>query len=306
VNPARLRCVVVGGAGSVGSLFADHLVRWGAEVCVIDVAEPPQHAAGIGPRYEHADLLVPSPQLAAELSRTDVVVLALPESVACDAVEGVVGALRPGALVVDTLSVKGRFVQAVRAAPPSIEVMSLNPMFAPSLGFEGRPVAAILIHDGPRAQEFLRLIELWGGRVVRMTADTHDRLAAATQALTHATVLGFGLALAGLKVDISELSAVAPPPHATMLALLARIVSSTPQVYWDVQAANDQAPLAREALADGLRRLTGLVDHGREDSWAAAFDELRDVLGTDLEHYRDLCARIFENGAQSHNPRGTT
>ena len=300
MNPARLRCVVVGGAGSVGRLFVDHLFQWGAEVCVVDVAEQPPRAAGTGPRYERADLLVSSPRLAAELTSADIVLLAVPEDVACAVVERVLGTLRPGALLVDTLSVKGRFVQAVRAAPASVEVMSLNPMFAPSLGFEARPVAAVVIHDGPRAQELLRLIELWGGRVVRMTADTHDKLAAATQTLTHAAVLGFGLALAGLEVDISELSAVAPPPHATMLALLARIVSGSPHVYWEVQAANDHAPLAREALADGLRRLTALVADGCEGNWVAAFEQLREVLGTDLEHYRDLCARIFED-AQSQN-----
>ncbi|WP_147943039.1 prephenate dehydrogenase/arogenate dehydrogenase family protein [Microbispora sp. CSR-4] len=311
------RCVVVGGAGAVGGLFAGHLLRSGAEVLVVDPAPgaatgegatrsapavnvaSQESTAGAPPAGEarvlRGDITDIGLELAEELGRADLVLLAVPEQVALAAVKQVAAAMRPGALLADTLSVKGPIADEILAHAGNVEAAGLNPMFAPSLGFAGRPVAAVVVHDGPRTRALLRLVESWGGRAVRLGAHEHDRLAAATQALTHAAVLSFGLALAGLGVRVAELAAVAPPPHATMLALLARIASGTPEVYWDVQSANPQAAAARAALADGVRTLAGLLD-GHADGeaeFAAALGGLRDLLGPDLGFYRDTCAGMF-------------
>ncbi|MBB2748201.1 UNVERIFIED_ORG: prephenate dehydrogenase [Microbispora rosea subsp. rosea] len=300
------RCVVVGGAGAVGGLFAEHLLRSGAEVLVVDpgAGEAAGEALPGGPaertgsgeaRFLRGDITDIGPDLREEIGRADLVLLAVPEQVALAAVKQVAAAMRPGALLADTLSVKGPIADEILAHAGDVEAAGLNPMFAPSLGFAGRPVAAVVIHDGPRTRALLRLVESWGGRAVRLGAHEHDRLAAATQALTHAAVLSFGLALARLGVGVAELAAVAPPPHATMLALLARIASGTPEVYWDVQSANPQAAAAREALAEGVRTLAGLLD-GRADGeaeFAAALGGLRDLLGPDLGFYRDTCAEMF-------------
>ena len=47
----------------------------------------------------------------------------------------------------------------------------------------------------------------------------------------------------------------APPPHLTMLALLARIVSGTREVYRDIQVAHPYLGEARQALHDALMHL---------------------------------------------------
>jgi 4-amino-4-deoxyprephenate dehydrogenase len=166
-------------------------------------------------------------------------------------------------------------------------------MFAPSLDPLGRPVAAVVVRGGPRSAAFLDLIGKHGGRVVTMTADAHDRITAATQTLTHATVFAFGIALGALGVSAAELSAVAPPPHATMLGLLARICSGAPETYWDIQAANPHAQRARAALADGIAQVAGLVDAADEARFAAALADVRVFFDDELEHHREACARAF-------------
>jgi 4-amino-4-deoxyprephenate dehydrogenase len=137
----------------------------------------------------------------------------------------------------------------------------------------------------------LGLLEEWGARVVRLPAGEHDRIAGATQALTHAAVLAFGLALAELG---SEVTAPAPPPYTTLLALLSRIAGGTPEVYWDVQVANPYAVRSRAALAGGLRRIAALVDGADETGFAAALTEVRGLFGADLGRHRAVCARVFE------------
>jgi 4-amino-4-deoxyprephenate dehydrogenase len=278
------RCVLVGGAGAVGGMFAGLLARAGVAVHQVDTADP----------VRRQDITEIDGALAAELAAADMVLLAVPERVALAAIGPVAEAMRPDALLVDTLSVKGRIAAA---APAGVQMVSLNPMFAPALGMAGRAVAAVVVHDGPRAQELLRHIENWGGRVVLTGADEHDRLTAAAQALTHAAVLGFGFALGELDVDVRQLSAIAPPPHTTILALLARIASGTPEVYWDVQSANPHAVTARKSLAQGIRAVADMVDRGDEAAFAELLSGLRGVLGPELDHYRDLCARLFATGS---------
>ena len=283
-------CVVVGGAGAVGGMLTELLQAAGAHVCVVD------------PRVS-GDITSIDDHLAAELAAADVVVLAVPEAVALDAVGGVAAAMRPDALLVDTLSVKARIVDAVRVHAG--EALSLNPMFAPSLGMAGRPVAAVVLRDGPRARQLLDLLTDRGARVVTVTAEQHDRLTAAMQALTHATVLAFGLALAQLGVDVAELGALAPPPHVALLSLLARVASGEAHTYWDIQSSNPEAERARAALAAGAGQFADLIDRRGEAALDDVFAQLRDLLDADLDRYADLAARTFHRLHQQDQPDHT-
>ncbi|KDN83888.1 prephenate dehydrogenase/arogenate dehydrogenase family protein [Kitasatospora cheerisanensis] len=285
------RCVVVGGAGAVGRLFAERLLADGARVAVIDTVEPGAEPAGT--HYVRGDITDLGFRAAADLGHADLVVLAVPDAVALAAVPGLAGTLRPDALLVDTLSVKQPVTAAVRTHLPGVQAVGLNPMFAPSLGFEGRPVAAVVVNDGPRVGALLDLVAGWGARVVRLDEAEHDRLAGTSQALTHAAVLGFGAALVRLDADLGKIREIAPPPHNALLALLARITSGAPAVYWDVQAANPEAAAVRKELADGVRRVADLVEHGSEHEFAALLGELDAQLGEHAPHYRELCARMF-------------
>ncbi|PPK65668.1 prephenate dehydrogenase/arogenate dehydrogenase family protein [Actinokineospora auranticolor] len=282
---ADWRCLVVGGAGAVGGLFVDLLAGTGARVVRVDTAPGPDRITG--------DITAPDDALAAEVAAADAVLLAVPEPVALAALEWVAAALSPGALLVDTLSVKSGYAAATADLRSDVELLGLNPMFAPALGFAGRPVAAVAPRGGPRGAALLGLVEAAGARVVPVTAERHDRLAAASQALTHAAVLSFGAALAELGVTADELATIAPPPHATLLALLARIAGGTPEVYWDVQAANPHAAAARTALAAGARAVDTAVAKG-EDAFTDLLADARAVLGSRLPEYGAHCARLFD------------
>jgi 7-keto-8-aminopelargonate synthetase-like enzyme/prephenate dehydrogenase len=287
------RCVIAGGAGAVGGMFATLFADAGAEVVVVDVAPSATWNGNGQVRVVEGDITTPSPHVLDELRDADMVMLAVPEAVAMRAIARAANVIPEEALLADTVSAKSRLAAAVRAVSRG-DAVSLNPMFAPSLGIAGRPVAAVVIHDGPRAQELLRLISAWGGRVVSLDAERHDRLAAATQVLTHASVIAFGLALSELDVDIDELANIAPPPHALMLALLGRITSGSPEVYWDIQARNPNAAAARAALARAVHRLMNATGHGASPGFVDAIRQAGAALGSRRAEYADACARLFE------------
>lgn len=291
--------VVVGGNGAVGSLIASLLASGEGDdsrkVLALDRSAPPTSAEGIvdlpaaGIVHRTADVLDPDEELLAVLQAASIVVLALPESTATKVPLSYFGA---GSLVVETLSVKSGFAAKVGAEDPSCQVLGINPMFAPSLGMQGRPVATVTHRPGKAVEVFKNRIDEWGGRGVEVDAETHDRLAAATQALTHASVLAFGSALASIGVDSALVEALAPPPARTSLALLARITGGEPEVYWDVQAGNPFAATARRALADAVRELDHAVESGSEAEFTALMQRAGAVV-PDGYDYSTLCARLF-------------
>ncbi|NTY62329.1 prephenate dehydrogenase [Mycolicibacterium sphagni] len=288
------RVVIAGGSGAVGSAFAEHLSESGNDVVIVDHAVPrPTHQVT---RFVRGDISDPGAEVADVVRSAEAVLLCVPEPAALVAIGRLVGTVRPDALIVDTSSVKStvvRALQEVTMISGEVEALSLNPMFAPALGFAGHPVASVVVRDGKRGRALLNLIEEWGARVENVTADQHDRLSAATQALTHAAVIAFGAALAELNVDIADLDRIAPPPHAALLSLLARITSGAPEVYWDVQAANPYAPAARRALSRGVSQLADVVDSDDPAAFGDLLDRLSGVLGPLRGAYRERSAKAL-------------
>ena len=269
---------VVGGAGAVGTLYADAFAAAGRTVSVIDSATEPE-----------SDVRRPDARTSATLGAADVVILAVPESVALAAVP-VLATVAAQAVVVDTLSVKSGMAEAV-ARSALAEAVGLNPMYAPSLGMDGRPTAAVVYRDGARVDAVLDVVAA-RGPVVRVSATDHDRVVASTQALTHAAILAFGTALGELGVDPEVAAALGPPPFATATALLARGANGTPEVYADVQQGNPYAGEARSALG----RAVATVDASCRDiaAFTALLDDARAALGPELTSASTRCAHLFD------------
>lgn len=285
------RFAIVGGGGAVGGLLGGVLADAGHDVVVVDRGgEPP------------LDATRPSPQLTAALARADCVVLAVPEAVALAALPHVLAALRPGALLADTLSVKTPFLAAAveQAAGRELELLSLNPMFAPDLGFEGRAVLAVEVAGGPRSDALLAPLRERATVVTVADAAAHDRTCAALQVAAHASLLGLGLGLARMDVELDALLAAAPPPFVALLALLARIAGGAPATYADIQRANPFAGEARAALAAGLAQLDGAARGDDPAAVEALLAQLAALLGDAREPLAEQAAAML---AQVRPPR---
>jgi prephenate dehydrogenase len=285
--------VVVGGGGAVGSLLVRALAAGGASVAIMD-----RRTSGCTPRgaaFED-DVRRPSTRSLERLGSSDLVVLAVPEEVAIAAVGAVLPCMRPGSLLVDTLSVKSRFAMASKAVPTEAERLGVNPMFAPGLGFAGRSVVAVPYAAGPLTAAFIDFIARQGSEVVRMGAEEHDRACAALQVATHAAVLTFGMALQATGYDLASAERIMPPPHRTLLALLGRILAADPEVYRDIQAANPHAAEMRARLREAHDRLEAIVGAGRAEPFDQLAGELRSLFSGAAVDYAKLCARLFEVG----------
>jgi len=275
---------VVGGAGAVGTLFRRKLMAHADYVVCLDRAPPTD-----GGEYVRIDVERIAETGCAVLAGAELVVWALPEAVTLASLPGVLPLVDKSALLVETLSVQTRVARLLTDSP--CQAVGLNPMFAPSLDFAGRGVALIEIRGGPQVERLALLLKSWGSRIVRTAAREHDRAAALVQALTHATVLAFGATLQDCGAELPLLMDLAPPPCRVLLALLARITSSNPEVYWDVQHGNPFAPVAREALKTAAVRFSGLaVD---ETAFRLLLSRLQSFLGSQGDVLAEECAQMF-------------
>jgi len=299
------KAVVLGGNGALGSLFCAQLARDVDQVIAIDIqTAPPRGTENVESLHSDARDLTPAAKNA--LVDADLVILSLPENVALNSLTGITSILRQKALLVDTLSVKMPFVNAIRNTRLPEEIISINPMFAPSLGFTGQSTAVIAIKRGPLANRFLELIQAWGCRPVFLTAEEHDRSTAMLQTITHAAILTFGMSLHKLGYDLSSAEPLIPPPHRAMLALVARILSADPEVYWDIQLSNPFAAEAREALLDSVRQLSEVIDNGNQRDFLSINDALHTVIGPkQLPQFKQYCVRMFEIFKQPNDPEET-
>jgi chorismate mutase-like protein len=278
------RVTIVGAAGGIAALFVRALRDEAVTVCGVDL-RPPADAALFDSFYI-ADAGRPAPAAVEALRSSDCVILATPPAAALDMAARIVGCLRPGALLVDTLSIKLPIARLMASLNPRCEWLSLNPMFGPAAGFRGHNVVAVGTPQGELTAAFVAKLESWGARVTFMTAEEHDRSCALIQAATHFVILSFGMAIGSAERQVNDLIDAASPPFRACLALLARTLAGDPELYWDIQAGNEFAAAARRMLLAGAADLDAAVRKQDQGQFTRTLDGLRDSLGPYLAPLR--------------------
>jgi 4-amino-4-deoxyprephenate dehydrogenase len=280
---------VVIGAGMVGQLVSD-VVRPGVGELVEVDRDPARGALGWDVRQS------PSEEVGSAVRRADLVVFALPQDALDVAIPSVLrvrsGVAKQPVLLVDTASAKSALRRHWDAAPDGVAFLGVNPMFAPDLDPRGRPVLIVEPAPTEGGAGFIRLLAARGMAVVPVAdLDTHDRLAAVTQAAVHASVLAFGLAARAAGINADTVVAVAPPPCRTLLRLAARMGDLASEVYDDVQLGNLGSAGARAALATALGEIETALGSGR--GVAGAIDDVTIWLGAHRADLAAECVRMF-------------
>lgn len=284
--------IVVVGAGAVGTLFSERLRGCCRNMRVFDVCAREDVA--------HGDAVSPQGPLREALAVADLVVLALPEPVVLQALPGMVRAVRATALVVETSSVKSPVEEVLRGMPPDVNVVGINPMFAPSLGFAGQAVSVVTYGNESKVDLMEQWLQSCGARVIRLTALRHDRLVATVQTGVHAALLAFGHTLLRVRTQWPELFAIATLPFQTLLLLLARILGQSPAVYWHIQAGNPFAADSRKTLVEGLQQLDALVARpDGEMEFERWLSTIAAELGPLLPELREIGHELMSHLSQS-------
>lgn len=289
LNPESV--IIVGGHGAVGQLFCSLLRKKCKKLAVMDIRSPSERLSNV--EYIRGDIT--DEASLEQWQDFDVVILSVPEDIAIRFIDLAGRHQIEKKCFIDTLSVKSVIVDHWRALTSHNEVLSINPMFGPSLGFKGQSVGYIDVKTGPNSKWFLNLMKEAHCDLVRFDAQSHDRVTAATQAVTHAAILAFGLTLKKMGYDSGGAKSIWTPLHKTMLAMLARMLSADPEVYRDIQCSNPFAGEARTLMLESMQDLDRLIASNDAEQFAQTFDELDVLLGETKEDMANLCGRLFSD-----------
>lgn len=235
------------GFGRFGRLLAGLLQRYhGAEMRLLATSRSDYAgvARGLGLAWAPLD----------EAARADVVMLCVPMRELGGVIEQLRRLVRPGAVVMDTCSVKVYPAQLMAAKlPPAVEILATHPMFGPDgvrqFGIAGQRLVICPIRIGPAR---LAMVESWfqamGVAILRMTPAEHDRQAAISQGLVH--FIGRAIERAGLSEPAVTTN------NAQRLFELARAVAGDSlELFDDLETLNPFAAEVRQAFLKAAQGL---------------------------------------------------
>ena len=240
-----LKAAIVGGHGEMGRWFERFFVQRGVEVTLV----------GRSSRVRYADY--------------DVVMVAVPIDVTCDVIAQVAPCLKPDAVLFDITSIKREPVkQMLASAPQGVELVSIHPLFGPSMpDMEGQTVIVTPVR-GERGRQFLvDLFESAGARVEELSADEHDRLMSVIQGLTHFGYIATGATLEALRFDIKSSRRFMSPVYQILIDFVGRILGQDPALYASIQMSADRS--VREAFLTQCATLVDIINAKDRDAFVA-------------------------------------
>ena len=279
--PLLYKTVAVLGVGLIGGSLALAFKRSRAVGTVIGVSR--QQTIDKALELEVIDEGAPREEMAAVLARADLVVLGAPVSVIIRQLGEIGPLLKPGATVTDVGSTKRAIVAAARASlPESVHFLGGHPMAGKeSTGVEEADpflfqnavyvITPATDRDSEAAERYCDLLHRIGARVVVMSPESHDRIAAT---ISHLPQM-LAVSLMNLAADVNE-----KDPNTLRMAAggfrdLTRIASSPFDIWRDICATNTD-------------QITELID-----LFIARLKELRKDVG------RETLAGRFERSAHS-------
>lgn len=294
------RILVVGGAGTVGSWIVRLLLAAGRSVSALDrVRGASLEETESLPVLEYivADIMEPDALVRQLLAETDVLILALPSEIALALLNVLPGRLKDTCLLIDTLSTKMAFGAALRQRLPKLPAAGINPLFRPSSNKMCGGVAWVPYADSVEAAELEGLLTSQGLHMLRMTPAEHDETMATVQSLVHILVLAFGSTLFQSNIKLADQLS---PPFLCISALLARVVSGEPHVYWEIQKENPFSEGIRSQLSKALSELDRMIKSDDIDGYSRIFQQLRSSKVLDMPASERNAHALF--GALSQMP----
>jgi chorismate mutase/prephenate dehydrogenase len=241
------RALVIGGAGKMGSWFAEFLASQGFRVAIADPkASLPGFDTVADWQTDPLDF--------------DLIVLATPLSATAELLQ-VLAQRRPRGLIFDLGSLKTPLRAGLEAlVKAGCRVTSVHPMFGPDTHLlSGRHVIFIdLGHQDALAEAQELFAPTMAERVV-MDLDEHDRLIAYVLGLSHALNIAFFTALADSGEAAPRLAKLSSTTFDSQLEVASRVAAESPELYFEIQSSNDYGSESLLALQKAVERLVAAV-----------------------------------------------
>lgn len=224
--------------------------------------------------------------------RADVIFVTVPIGVTKEVLEEIESELCQEKLVADLTSVKAPIIPVLSRLQS--EVLSLHPMFAPSMpSVVGQTCVTCKIRTG-RYADFVEALLIGAGlKLVAMEAEEHDRAMAVIQGLTHFQALTAAHCMMRMGFDPTTTVSVSSPVYRLRLAMIGRILGQDPRLYAEIQVYNPYIPAVLEHLGDSAELFAEAVRNQDVESLVVEIQKVREAfVGFTEQAMRDSTAII--------------
>ncbi|KAL8967110.1 MAG: hypothetical protein Q9183_003061 [Haloplaca sp. 2 TL-2023] len=176
-------------------------------------------------------------------------------------------ATKKGAIVGGQTSCKAPEVAAFeRHLPPDVEIVLCHSLHGPNVDPKGQPLALIKHRSSPESYDFVsHVLSCFGSKQVHLSAESHDRITADTQAVTHAAFLSMGTAWRANDQFPWEISRYVGGIENVKCNLTLRIYSNKWHVYAGLAILNPSAKQQIRQYAESVTALFKLMLGGHKD-----------------------------------------
>lgn len=261
-EPAR-RVTIIGGRGMMGQFFAKQLSALG------------HHVRAFG----RQDWNQPESLLA----DADLVLICVPIEYTIEIIKKTAKYISPNTVLADITSIKAPFVQAMLEHHTG-PVVGLHPMFGPGVkSFLSQTVVACPGRGMETFQWLLELIKNAGSRLIICSAEEHDNMMVAVQAIRHFSTFSLGVYLAKAGFDIGRSLEFSSPIYRLGIDLVSRLFAQDGSMYVDIMLATEERRQAIANLAKTIHQLAELVLQKDREALIQEFIQTRDVFGEESE-----------------------
>ena len=172
-----------------------------------------------------------------------------------------------GAIVGGQTSCKAPEMEAFeRHLPQDIEIVSCHSLHGPGVNPKGQPLVLIQHRASDKAFQLVeKILSCFGSTFVKLTAETHDRITADTQAVTHAAFLSMGTAWAANNQFPWEIPRYVGGIENVKINITLRIYSNKWHVYAGLAILNPAAKKQIKQYAKSVTELFKLMLGGHRE-----------------------------------------
>ena len=267
-NPPKLRTIgIVGGTGKMGGWFRRLFEQAGYEVLV----------CGRDSELGVEDCV----------ARSQAVLLNVPIADSVGVARQVSRLLKPGQLVLDNTSVKGKVMSAlVETVPDGVEVLGMHTIFGPDVESlrKRNTVFTRTQKSGELAEEFEHIFYKYGAHLSFTSETNHDQQMAFHQNLEHFTKIVLAEVLATRVSDPATTRAYSSPNSRASLRTMARVLRVDARLLTEIQTHNTQGPEMIRHFVNTANELIEIVEQGKFDELLTRIERCLEALGPELLH----------------------
>lgn len=267
------RILIVGGSGRMGQMFQRFLSERGHQIDSL----------------EKDDVIEKK-----RISSADIVLIAVPMSIATQIARIVAPLLRPDALLLDINSLKSEICRTMKELCQG-ECLGLHPMFGPTVtNLHSQNFIVCPVRSGPLSQYFLGELKALGAVITYSSPERHDHMMGIIQVLVHFNTMVMGETLRKSDASISETLGFTSPIYKLELSLIGRLFAQDPALYQEILLKNPSGKMIRRLFFDSAAEMAEILDRNDKEAFQEHFMRCKEYFSNFAEDAMKLSDQIIE------------